>query len=266
VTADREALAKVIRDQISRKWQIDVSLGRRMDNAAEAAADAILASGWLASVKAEAAAGALEEAAHNLPHARTVKAKKLTPDMALLIRGKVWTVVSTKVKKRGVDLTLNGPGGFFRRVVDPDTRYEIQPLRVTDSGGAVAHQARWAKPAEADKALRPHSRPKTKPAGIGWDEDQAKADKRVRRQLGGELLAVKPEGSDAYFVPLTAADTLPAHLLIFHGVTLKGSGSAMSLADYQEAERIHEAQHRDYEAGQADLLVPHWHAKERPAA
>lgn len=225
--------------------------------------------------------------------ADTIKAKKLKTGDRLLIRGKVWTVTSCTPKKKGVWLDLQGmrPGDTFSNRVDPDRKFErAEPLHVdvkTSDGANARAQARWARPEEAGKVLKsepklePHKPPKLKPdPQLGWNDDATKADTRVREILGGQLVAVQTEKGD-WVVPAVDVDTIAAHLLAFHGVRFDGvsideartpeaeatvdADTAVLTAYWEKARQVHDEAHAAYQAGKADLLVPHWHSVERPA-
>lgn len=234
-----------------------------------------------------------------------IKARDLEPGMVLRIKGKAWTVVKAKTKGKVVRLTVSGAAGEFKSEVKAKAEYELLdrgertggkpgkdpkppkggPLYepVPDHPGAQAMR-RWAKPNEVVKAehkAKPPKAPKIAPGDVGWDDDQSKADKRVRKILGGKLLAVETKPGQ-YVMPLVGPDTITGHLLTFHGLRFDGvsvddartpeaertmdAQTAIDRASYLEAVRIHDEQHAAFERGDLELSTPHWHSAERPAA
>lgn len=220
-----------------------------------------------------------------------VKWSNIAAGTEVILKGHVWKVTKIKAKGKSVKVTVSGKLGEFARKMPAAEMVEIsgeqwateRELQTTLARAEAANKARRARfdpqVIKAPPAPRPLIAPVLTPGDVAWDQDAAKADKRVRKILGGELLAVQVAGSDDYIVPTQGPSTIAAHLLIMHGVTADGvtiadakareaemsQANAVTLVTWETLKATHDAQHADALAGKITLTVPHWHSNERPA-
>lgn len=212
------------------------------------------------------------------------RADKLKPKDVLRVKGIVWTVVKAKVRGKRVRLTVTGYPGTFTDDVKAKQDYKvIPPEKRAKKGKADKGWYKGPQAAEPDpvRKMSPPKKPDWEADKRGW-ADKNKVDAVVAAGLGGKLEAIQTETDGPYALPMMDSATLPAHLMIYHGVTVDGVSlkearaifpdaertmdvaTAMSLAAAQKARDIHDRQHAEFEAGRLALTIAHFHTNERP--
>lgn len=220
----------------------------------------------------------------------------------LQLKGQGWTVEKAKAKGKKVRVAIVNDGRpplrFEHEVkakdrvqIDDGKGVDFSKLKVASSPEAerfASANRRAASKAKAERGTTtfkspevavPRERPEFTPGLADWTKPEDKAEKTVREHLGGVLLAVKPEGSDDYVLPLVGPDTIASHLYVFHGMTPAGvsleearkyehlysAEEALQLVAWESLRALHDAEHAAFEAGTRTPPVPHWHEEKRPA-
>jgi len=195
-----------------------------------------------------------------------------------LAAGDPYVVEKIKTKGKVTKVTASGKRGRFTREVKAKAEVEVfkdegkhsraheatrrqratlDRERPVPTGGPRNDERgvprRWAEPGDAE-----YTRPPKKAKGGPWDKPSDKAEKNVTKMLGATLVGATGDADKGWYVPEQGADTLAAHLLLFHDVTVEAN-------DYATMTRLHDDEHaRAKVAPFSPLHINHWHTKERP--
>lgn len=183
-----------------------------------------------------------------------MKWSKVEKGARVLIDGERFTVKKHERSGKGADVILVGDGGTFVRGFRKG-KVTVLGLPELDSRGKPV------KGVDFGKLIR-EPKPQTEFNGrnaVAMTEwaTESKAEKKVREELGGELVGVEAGG--VTYVPPLDPSTIKAHLHIFHGFEA-------STTPYEQLVKYHEAEHSRSDAEPFfRLTIPHTHSKERPA-
>ena len=176
------------------------------------------------------------------------------------MKGRVYTVVKTKLKGERIRVTVELGGATFTSDVRPGDGVTIAPLLpLHDSTG---RQTRWATQEEHDRATAPprgDPNVTTPPAPASedlWELPRDRVERKLDSLLEARLVGEAVDEGAGYYVPPVDVDTVAAHLVLFHGVNPAQYG-ALEMLD------LHGAQHLAALDGAA-LAVNHWHTETRP--
>jgi hypothetical protein len=198
-----------------------------------------------------------------------LKWRDVEAGMTVDLGGDPYKIDKIKTKGKVAKVTATGRRGTFTREVkakaevsiarkaEPTRDSKRQPSGKVPTGGPRNDEQgtprRWAEPGDAE-----YTKPPKKAKGGPWDKPADKAEKNVTKMLGATLVGATGNAAEGWYVPKPGADTLAAHLLLFHDVTLESN-------DYAAMVKLHDDQHaRAKVAPFSPLHVNHWHSKERP--